>query len=50
VCAINREYLKVIAIGVPHPAGDFRSVSVQRLCARVTIRREARFAGGKVID
>jgi hypothetical protein len=40
----------MFVIGVPHPTGDIRRVTIQCMRDRVTVRRETRLARGELID
>jgi hypothetical protein len=50
VRAIDGEYLEMFALGVAHPAGNIRRLTIQRVRGRMPVSRETRLAGGELID
>src|SRR5580704_17048243 len=50
VCTIDCEYLETRPIHVANPAGDIGSVTIPRIHYWISIRRQARFSGRKLIE
>src|ERR1700732_281769 len=50
VCTIDCEYLKTLSVHVANPAGNIGGITIPRIHYRVSISRQARFSGGKLIE
>jgi hypothetical protein len=50
VCTIDCEYLKILSGHVAHPAGNIGGITIPGIHYRISIRRQARFSGRKLIE
>src|ERR1700693_6619320 len=50
VCTIDCEHLKTLSVHVANPAGNIGSITIPRIHHGVSIRRQARFSGRKLIE